>query len=201
MMLFMFLSCTFCVYTEAGTMSNHQNFMFRRVTESDLPLLFTWFNEEHVKYWWPVPTQYENFFESFLARIRSKDTVPFLVFLHDAPLGYIQYYHIDRTLEKAGAWLPELPPTTVGIDQFIGDATCIGKGYGTMFIKDFITYLTCTLEPSITTIIVDPDPENKAAIRCYEKVGFEHIGVYEAPWGPAVLMRYDVENNNNEQGT
>ncbi|MCF7799992.1 acetyltransferase [Candidatus Babeliales bacterium] len=39
-------------------------------------------------------------------------------------------------------------------------------------------------------VVVDPDPENKAAIRCYEKIGFKKIGEFQAPWGPALVMVY-----------
>ena len=166
-------------------------FTFTRVTDNDLPLLYSWFKQPHVSQWWPVPAG-DEFFEKFLARIRSKDTFAFLATLNEAPIGYIQYYYIDRTQEKAGSWLPELPLTTVGTDQFIGESEYLNKGYGTRMIKDFIVHLA-PLEPTITTVIVDPDPTNLAAIRCYEKVGFTPMGTYTAPWGPALLMRYDLK--------
>lgn len=163
-------------------------FTFRKVTRDDLSLLYTWFQEPHVKEWWPVPEKNE-LFEKFLERIRSKDTIPYLVLLNNNPLGYIQYYYIDRTLEKAGSWFPkELPETTIGMDQFIGDPKFIGKGYGTRFLKEFITFLTTTLEPQTTMIIVDPEPENHAAIRCYEKVGFITYGIFSTPYGESQLM-------------
>lgn len=167
------------------------NVIFKEVTTDDLPLLRTWFKEPHVNKWWPTPEDNE-FFATFLQRIRSKKTSAYMVFIDEKPIGYIQYYPIDRSIEKAGVWLPELPETTVGTDQFIGDPEYLGKGYGTLFIKEFINYLTHTLDPRITTIIVDPEPTNYAAIRCYEKVGFKSVGTYTTPWGPALLMRYNV---------
>ena len=164
---------------------------FKEVTTDDLPLLRRWFKEPHVCQWWPTPEE-DEFFENFLQRIRSKKTFAYSVLIDEKPIGYIQYYYIDRSVEKAGAWLPALPETTVGIDQFIGDPTYLGKGYGTLFIKEFITYLTSRVDQAITTIIVDPEPTNYAAIRCYEKVGFQSMGIYTTEVGPALLMRYDV---------
>jgi RimJ/RimL family protein N-acetyltransferase len=162
---------------------------FRRVIQADLPLLYTWFEKPHVAAWWPVPEENE-FFKDFLEKIRSKTTIPLLVYSNQIPIGYLQYYHIDRTREKAGSWLPtELPVTTIGTDQFIGDENYLGKGYGTLLLKEFIKQLH-DLEPTVTTVIVDPDPENAVAIRCYEKVGFTRMGMYQAPWGPALLMKY-----------
>lgn len=189
-LIFVPLLCSF--QKDITLLQKNQTFSFERVTATDLPLLLSWFKEPHVQEWWPTPEDNEDFFNQFLIKIRSKDTLPYLVFLNETPIGYIQYYHINRTIEKAGSWLPELPATTVGIDQFIGNSQHIGKGYGTQFIKSFITYLTSHLESSITTIIVDPEPENLAAIRCYEKVGFSTVGIYETPYGPALLMRYDI---------
>ncbi len=154
--------------------------------------LMLWFQEPHVKQWWPTPEEKEKFFEHFLQRIRSKDTFAFMVFMDGNPLGYIQYYYIDKTSEKTGLWLPSLPEYTVGIDQFIGEKTAIGKGYGPLLIKEFISYLASNLEPSLTTVIVDPEPDNGAAIRCYEKIGFNRVGIFHTSYGEALLMQYDV---------
>ena len=163
---------------------------FRHVTDADLPLLYSWFKKPHVAQWWPVPEENE-FFDKFLEKIRSKTTVPFMVYVDQTPIGYIQYYHIDRSREKTGSWLPtELPDTTIGTDQFIGEEEYLHQGYGTLFIKEFLKQLR-VLEPTITTVIVDPDPENAAAIRCYEKGGFIRMGIYQAPWGPALLMKLE----------
>jgi RimJ/RimL family protein N-acetyltransferase len=193
LLTFLLIFCAHYQRVDAMSQQNHTTFTFKRVTPDDVPLLYTWFQEPHVKEWWPVPEKDDDFFAYFLPKIRSKDTFPFLVLMNTVPLGYIQYYYIDRTLEKAGSWLPELPSTTVGIDQFIGDINSTGKGYGTLLIKDFITYLAA-LEPTITTIILDPTPENHAAIRCYEKVDFKRVGEFMTPSGyAALLMRYDIQ--------
>jgi RimJ/RimL family protein N-acetyltransferase len=166
------------------------NISFKKINDQDIPLLVSWFAQPHVSQWWPTPSE-DELIEKFLERIRSKNTFGYLVRLNDKPIGYIQYYYIDRANQKTGLWLPELPQGTVGIDQFIGDAAYVGKGYGTQLIKKFIAYLKI-LEPQTTTIIVDPDPTNYAAIRCYEKVGFRKIGIYETPWGHSLIMGYDI---------
>ena len=167
-------------------------FVFEKLEKKHTLLLFAWLDKPHVKKWWPVVEKDEKI-EDFLKRIRSKDTFGYMVKLDEKLIGYIQYYYVDRTNEKTGSWLPELPKTTIGTDQFIGDSNYLHKGHGTRFIKEFIKYLS-TIEPQVSTIIVDPDPTNLAAIRCYEKVGFKKMDVYSAPWGPAFLMRYDFSN-------
>lgn len=165
-------------------------FTITPITPKDIPLLWEWFQQPHVQEWWPIPTE-EECYEKFLARIRSKDTFGYLVLHEHTPIGYVQYYLIDRNNPKSGSWLPPLPHTTVGTDQFIGEPTYLDKGYGTAFIKVFITFLH-KKDPTLTTIIVDPDPANTRAIACYRKVGFVSMGECDAPWGKALLMRYDI---------
>jgi len=172
------------------------DFSFRKLTQEDFSILLPWFKEPHIEKWWPTPSA-DELLNHFLKRIRSKDTFPFLVFLNNQAIGYIQYYYIDPTQEKTGLSLPELPQNTIGIDQFIGKPEYIGRGYGTQFIQQFIEYLTNELEPATTTIIVDPDPSNQAAIRCYEKVGFKDRGIYTTSGGSLLLMQYEV----NKEGS
>lgn len=169
-------------------------FTFKKLTQEDFKLLFNWFKEPHVSKWWPVPEENE-LLKKFLERIRSKDTFGYLILLQEEPIGYIQYYCIDSAHEKTGACLSELPKHAIGTDQFIGNLDCIGKGYGTAFIKQFITHIQ-EIEPTIKTIIVDPDPTNYAAIKCYEKVGFKRQQIYETSYGPVFLMRYDINQWN-----
>ena len=160
-----------------------KQFSFKSLTKQDVPLLLTWFKEPHVQKWWPTPKKDEDFFDHFLKRIRSKDTFAYLVLLDNEPIGYIQYYLIDK---QKSSWLPELLPNTVGTDQFIGKPGLIGKGLGSQFIKEFIETILFT--ENIDAVIVDPDPTNKAAIRCYEKINFTLLGEFQAPWGPAQVM-------------
>ncbi len=172
----------------------NETFTFKKISENDIPLLINWFNQPHVQRWWPTPEK-EELIEKFLTRIRSKNTFGYIVYLDNHPIGYIQYYYIDYNEEKTGMWLPKLPENTVGTDQFIGDPDYIGKGYGQRFITAFIKYLQ-TIEPNITTIIVDPEPENSIAIKCYEKVGFTKICSLHRPLGDALLMKYEIASKH-----
>jgi RimJ/RimL family protein N-acetyltransferase len=196
MLLYAFILINYivCLGTEMSNTASSQ-FSFKKVTQDDLPILFAWFQEPHVQKWYPTPEENETF-EDYLKRDRSKNTFAYLASLNHTPIGYIHYYYLDRTEITTGALLPtDLPLTTVGIDNFIGNPHYIGKGYGTLLIKEFITYLR-TIEPLITTIVLDPEPANHAAIRCYEKVGFKRVSEHETPWGPRLLMRYDYNNVN-----
>jgi RimJ/RimL family protein N-acetyltransferase len=162
------------------------HFTFRPVEQKDLDLIYQWFQQPHVRKWWPVPGSYKDFLHSFLEKLR-KNNKSYLVFLGTTPIGYIQYYQVDR-IEK---WLPQLPEHTAGIDQFIGEPEYLHKGFGTLFIKQFIEFLSMQ-DKNLSTIIVDPEQINRVAIACYKKVGFKEIGRFRAPWGPALVMRFDI---------
>lgn len=112
------------------------------------------------------------------------DAHPFIAWLEDKPVGYIQYYDAS-----AGApnWWPDQPgPGVLGIDQFIGDEKKLNKGIGTVMIIQFLKLLM--KDPGVTEIRVDPRPENLRAVRCYEKVGFQKSGEIRTPDGPAIMM-------------
>lgn len=173
-------------------MKNNTIISFKKLSNADLPIFTNWFSNSHVRSWWPVP-QKDELLEHFLKRIRSKNTFGYIVNPNDKPIGYIQYYYIDPQGEKTGKGLPKLPPNTIGTDQFIGEAQYIGKGIGTLMLKKFIQFLQ-EIEPKTKTIIVDPDPANLVAIRCYEKVGFNKIGTYQMSYGPCLLMQYDIHD-------
>lgn len=165
-------------------------FTFKPVTKSDRPQLLEWFKKPHVDQWWPVPAEQEDFFRSFLERIRPGIKKPYLVLCDDKPIGYIQSYSINNSTHS---WLPSVRQNEImiGIDQFIGEEDYLYKGFGPGFIKTFIDDVLA--QEHYTKIIVDPEPQNTAAIRCYEKVGFNKLGEFLAPWGPALVMVYQIQ--------
>lgn len=120
-------------------------------------MLLEWLQRPHVKEWWDdgddaldkVAVHYAQDPEStkrFIVEIDGKDS------------GYFQFYRFD--------------PTHIGTDQFLAEADVLSKGLGTRALLAFIDRIMATESP--VTISVDPHPENKRAIRCYEKCGFVH---------------------------
>jgi aminoglycoside 6'-N-acetyltransferase len=79
-----------------------------------------------------------------------------------------------------------LPPGARGIDQSIGDPSLVGRGHGSAFVRAHCDRLFAAGAPAIGT---DPHPDNKRAIRAYEKAGFAVTGgPLDTPWGRALLM-------------
>lgn len=72
-------------------------------------------------------------------------------------IGYFQYWR---------------EPDGAGVDQFIADPARLGQGLGTRALTAFLAHLAGL--GMTDRVSVDPHPENRAAIRCYEKCGFVH---------------------------
>jgi RimJ/RimL family protein N-acetyltransferase len=155
---------------------------FRSVVESDFPLLFEWLQLPHIKEWWDDR-------DDTLEKVRAhysrdpEETKRFILLYSDSeteppsPSGYFQYYI--------------QPDEVIGIDQFLADPAVLNRGIGTETISAFADLIKKLHAP--TAIIVDPEPENKRAIRCYEKVGFQYQATIIGKDGkPAYLMRIET---------
>ncbi len=159
--------------------------IFKPLREGDITLLAQWFKQPHIAQWWPTESTLDNqsLHNKYLKKITSHGQA-FIVYLGDRPIGYIQCYLADK----------EFDHETWGIDQFIGEADYLGKGYGTQMVKSFVALLFN--KPNIKRVIVDPDPKNARAIRCYEKAGFRKIGLCETVDGIVELMEITKERPN-----
>ena len=152
---------------------------FRPLISADFPLLLEWLSKEHVRQWWDdgedTPEKVaRNYGE-------EEDGLGRFILVEaeeggEKPIGYFQHYHA--------------PDGSIGIDQFIGEESYINRGVGTKAIRMFVEMIKREHEPS--SIILDPSPNNKRAIRCYEKVGFRFYETKEGvEGGLAYMMRLE----------
>jgi RimJ/RimL family protein N-acetyltransferase len=163
-------------------------FDFRPITESDLPLLSEWLQRPHVAARWDDQTSPDQVRAKYLPRLAEGSTVvPYLAFLGDDPIGYIQSY--VPAFEGDDWWPDVTDPGVRGIDQFLADEANLNQGLGSAMVTAFVAQLFA--DPSVTRIQTDPSPDNPRAIRCYEKAGFRRIGLVDTPDGQALMMRID----------
>ena len=159
--------------------------VFKPLTEADLPTLTEWLNRPHVAKWWNASTSLEEVRMQYLPCLRVGSAVrPYLVYLDDVPIGYIQSY---VAADAGDGWWPnQHDPGVRGIDQFLADGQCLGQGLGTQMVTEFVQRLF--EDPNVTKIQADPHPSNERAIRCYQKSGFRRVGAVDTPDGTAILM-------------
>lgn len=154
---------------------------FRRMTEADLPMLRGWLRTPEWLRWWGEP-------EQELANLAGDLHEPgmrlWIVSHGDIPFAFLQDYAVHAWPDHP---YRDLPPDTRGIDQSIGRPEMIGRGHGSAFIAQHVKRL---FAEGASCIVTDPHPENRRAIRAYEKAGFSANRLLDdaGDWGPVLLM-------------
>ena len=159
------------LYARVGTMIR-----FRPFDEGDFAVMLDWLQRAHVKQWWDdgddtLDKVSEHYSHDGDAVFR------YIVYGHDeSRVGFIQYY-----IESED---------TVGVDLFIGEPDSLGRGLGAEIMTAFVALIDQEYGPR--NIVIDPDPNNQRAIRCYEKAGFhfDRIGL-NSEGKPAYFMKME----------
>jgi len=164
---------------------------FREMREDDIALFHGWLRQPHVADWWgrdhETPSL-EATRAKYLPRVLNSGPVhPYIALLAGRPIGWSQSY-VALGLGE-GWWEDETDPGVRGIDQFLCDAQTLGQGLGTRMVTAFVKLMFSN--PLVSRVQTDPDPENKRAIRCYEKSGFHAVKRIDTPDGQALLMAQD----------
>ncbi|MGO4354258.1 GNAT family N-acetyltransferase [Rhizobium sp. RAF36] len=164
---------------------------FRDVEARDIPVLSQWFAEPHVAKWWDGDPQQNA--EHVVEAVESIETRPMIVELEGQPIAYLQHY--DPHLEDGHPYQDQ-PKGTLGLDISIGIPQLIGKGHGRAIIRQIAGEL---FSAGTTRIVIDPHPENQAAIRAYEKAGFRYVDTRTSIYGPAHFMALDAPEETDLQ--
>ncbi len=142
------------------------NIKLRKATIKDLELLQFWDQQAHViaaapndEWNWENELNRTPFWRQFL--IAELDT---------RPIGFIQI--IDPFEEETHYW-GNIAPNLRAIDLWIGRKSDLGIGYGTIMMQ--LALENCFSNQDITAVLIDPLVNNRAAIRFYERIGFEFV--------------------------
>ncbi len=87
------------------------------------------------------------------------------------PVGFIQI--IDPEHEDSHYW-GDCGPNLRAIDIWIGEEDALGKGYGSVMMRQAIA--RSFAHPAVTKILIDPLASNADAQRFYERFGFQVVG-------------------------
>lgn len=152
---------------------------FVPLAESHFPLLLKWLETPHVKKWWDQDVAYtmDLVREKYISYIKGyklingaqKPIQGFIIHNNQDPVGYIQIYNAyDFPRSKS---LSGLPANLGAFDIFIGEAEALQQELGSKAILEF---LKLHGNP-YTHIFADPDSNNVAALKCYERSGFKKL--------------------------
>ena len=159
------------------------SFTFTPLAESHFQLLLKWLETPHVKKWWDqdvtytmdlVHAKYSSYVEGYkLVDCVQKPIQGFIIHHKQNPVGYLQIYNAyDFPRSKSLLGFPE---KLGAFDIFIGEAVALQQGLGAKAILEFLKIHG----NQYSHIFADPDSNNVAAVKCYEKAGFKKVSEQE----------------------
>lgn len=138
----------------------------RPATSTDLTLLRHWDEQPHV-----VASDPNDDWHWEVELERTPDWREQLIAeLDGRAIGFIQI--IDPAREESHYW-GDIVANFRAIDIWIGEATDLGKGYGTTMMK--LALAQCFADPTVLAILVDPLVDNIRVHRFYERLGFQWV--------------------------
>ncbi len=151
------------------------NFSFTPLETSHFPLLLKWLETPHVKEWWDQDIRWtpQLIKEKYGAYVHHQKSVyAYIMNVNQKPVGYIQYYNFYDFPREGNSDDLDLPQSLAAFDVFIGEKEWFSKGVGSRLIEHFVKNY---IFPDFQACFVDPDTNNKGAIRAYEKAGFRKL--------------------------
>jgi len=152
---------------------------FRPLREDDLPLVHEWLGREHVCRWWGDRGELEQTIEHYGPSLDGRDPTDVYAILADGrEVGMIQTYLVADYPDYAR--LVGVEEDVAGLDLFIGDERLLGRGLGTHVIRTFVAEVVFAREAT-HACVADPDLENLASLRAFEKAGFVPVREFVDP--------------------
>lgn len=152
---------------------------FVRLSRDDLPMMHRWLNNPKVAEWYGVGDDnhgfpameevVEEYEENFAADPKNH---AFTLHLGGRPIGYIQCYRLGEYPDYAKEL--NVDSDAWAIDIFIGEDDARERNLGSRAVELLLAEHIFS-RPEVTTCFICPDPENKRAIRAYEKAGFRYV--------------------------
>ncbi len=159
-------------------MKNEFRFMFKLVERSQRSLIHNWLAQNHIKEWLHgagLRNTLEDLEKSFEGSSWGQH---WIAYDNATPFAYL------LTSDEGG--------NAITLDLFICDLNYLGKGLSVQMIQEFLI----SQFPNKKEVLIDPEATNARAIHVYEKVGFQTIGEFIAPWHPVphYKMRLDMRD-------
>ena len=146
---------------------------FVPLDESHISLMQRWLADGEAGRWYGR-NQHKTEIElrqKYLIEKPQRNTRCFIIQHQGKPIGYLQYYRLSDDPQWSA--LVSGVPHDYGMDLFIGRDDLIGQSIGTRVVKTALADLVFS-NADAKRCVIGPDPENRRAIRCYEKCGFNH---------------------------
>jgi aminoglycoside 6'-N-acetyltransferase len=154
-------------------------YSLRAFTADDLPKMAQWLDTPALRQWWGDPAEQ-------LALVTEDLGNPMMdqqIGLHAAEaFAYLQSY-------PCHAWgapqFRDRPQGSHSVDICVGPPDMLGRGHGSAILR---LYAKTLLATGATDVVIDPDPDNERAVRCYRRAGFLDVALRISEDGDPVLV-------------
>lgn len=154
-------------------------------TMEDYIAMQRWFSEPELQKWvWcdekgEPPVKLERIIQKYGSRIKNPtDVFPYFILRDGVSIGFIQYYLKDAA--------------SVGLDMWIGVPEMRNQGYGSQALRQMLALMK-EKHPLIREAFIDPETENRRAVKCYRKAGFESVEeITDEEGAKCLLMKIEL---------
>ena len=159
-------------------------YALRAFTAADLPMMAGWLAMPHLRQWWGDPAEELALLTEDLHNPLMDQQIGLLAgaALADRAFAYLQSY-------PCRAWgapqFKDRPDGSHSVDMCIGPPEMLGLGHGHAILRLYAQTLQMR---GATDIVIDPDPGNERAVRCYRRAGFRDVAIVEGEDGDPVLV-------------
>jgi aminoglycoside 6'-N-acetyltransferase len=148
----------------------------RAMGPADLPVVRGWLTQPHVTRWWPNP---EVALRLIIQHLGEPAIECFILTMDGEDAGYLQVYDPHHSPPPAADEHASVHPyrdQPRGVDLFIGEARCIGRGHGSRLIRRILEHL---FEEGIPCVVTDPNPANARSVAAFRRAGLCCVGERE----------------------
>ncbi|HIG22468.1 MAG TPA: GNAT family N-acetyltransferase [Henriciella marina] len=147
----------------------------RPATLADVPHFERWDREPHVI---AATSDDADAYVAFEGAVWAEEiengdpaSIHYVAEIDGRPIGAMQV--IDPALERTHYWGKDCASNLRAMDIWIGEANCLGKGYGTEMMTLAID--GAFADASVEAVIIDPLTSNTNAHRFYRRLGFQPV--------------------------
>ncbi len=147
---------------------------FRRLAETDFPVLAQWLAEPHVRaFYQKDPVSLAQVASEYGPAVRLEEpTICSLALHRGAPFAYLQCY---RNLDYP-EWANVIGAADgISIDLFIGDPAYLGRGFGQSALRAYLDEVAFPSYAGERRAYIGHELTNHAALRCSKAVGFQPL--------------------------
>jgi dihydrofolate reductase/RimJ/RimL family protein N-acetyltransferase len=147
---------------------------FRPLERADLPLIQAWSVAPHARRWYERNATLAAVEAEYVPSIEGRVPIAAYVVLYAGrPIGMMEWMRFGDFPEAMPLYGVD-DPDVVNCDVLIGESDMAYRGLAAPMIRRFLREIVFR-DPRFAVCIIDPEVENRSAIRAYEKAGFRWV--------------------------